>query len=95
MLLGPPNKGVHVVVWGECQLDTETVKMWLGIPADTLMRIGYKNLSPDYVLPIPLRGRSRLSHIYCFMMTIQERLRIHWWIGMAHSTRSRISCSVN
>eukprot|EP00210_Caulerpa_lentillifera_P000296 g289.t1 len=56
MLLGPPNKGVHVVVWGECALESGDIKMWLGIPADTLQRIGYKNLKADYVLPIPLRG---------------------------------------
>lgn len=57
MLLGPPNKGVHVVVWGDCMLDSQKVTMWLGIPADTLLRIGYKNLKADYVLPIPLRGQ--------------------------------------
>lgn len=56
MLLGPPHKGVHVVVWGECALESGQIKMWLGIPADTLQRIGYKNLKPEYVLPIPLRG---------------------------------------
>jgi len=56
MLLGPPNKGVHIVVWGDCELGTERVKMWLGLPADTLHRIGYKNIKADYVLPVPLRG---------------------------------------
>ena len=56
MLLGPRNRGVHVVVWGDCVLNSEELKMWLGIPADTLLRIGYKNIRPDYVLPIPLRG---------------------------------------
>ena len=45
-----------MVVWGDCVLNSEELKMWLGIPADTLLRIGYKNIRPDYVLPIPLRG---------------------------------------
>ncbi|GMH38570.1 hypothetical protein BSKO_06454 [Bryopsis sp. KO-2023] len=55
MLLGKPGKGIHVVVWGECNSLTKELNMNLGIPADALARAGIE-VEPGYILPLPLRG---------------------------------------
>lgn len=88
MLLGSPKNGVHIVVWGDCMVDTENINMWFGIPADTLERIGYRNVKADYILPIPLRGCSTIRFDWrTWLLQAQQKIRMS--IGRAHGTNWR------
>lgn len=51
------SNGIHVCSWGDIDLIRSQLDMIFGIPADTLeSTLGIKNLSPKYILKIPVQG---------------------------------------
>ena len=51
---------IHVCTWGSIDLPKDSLHMFLGIPADTLNHLfSIKNVHPNYVLKIPIRGSVR------------------------------------
>lgn len=51
--------GVHVMMWGQIDLVSNTVDMTLGIPAEALAAAGVRDLPADYVLPVPVKGTTQ------------------------------------
>lgn len=48
---------IHLCTWGKIDLINDKVRMYLGIPRDTLRySFGIKNLPPNYVLKVPMKG---------------------------------------
>ena len=59
-----PFIGVHLAVWG--RIDTAhgmAMDMTLGLPAASLASIGLRDLPPDYVFTIPLRGTANRPEV--------------------------------
>lgn len=51
------SNGIHVCSWGNIDLVRSELDLIFGIPADTLENtLGIKNLSPKYILKIPIQG---------------------------------------
>lgn len=51
---------IHVCTWGKIDLNQDQVFVNLGLPADTLENaFGLKNLAPESVLKIPIRGSTK------------------------------------
>lgn len=51
---------IHICTWGRIDLIRDQIHMFLGLPADTLQKsFGIQNLSPNYVLKIPIRGSTK------------------------------------
>lgn len=51
--------GVHVMMWGQIDLISNTVDMTLGIPTPALAAAGVRQLPDDYVLPVPVKGTTQ------------------------------------
>ncbi|KAL6757417.1 hypothetical protein V8C86DRAFT_1691080 [Haematococcus lacustris] len=51
-----PSSGVHLVLWGSMDPDSDQVRMTVGVPARTLAKLGLRDLPPDYALPLQLTG---------------------------------------
>jgi hypothetical protein len=49
-------RSVHLCGWGQIDLIHQTVDGTLGLPADTLARLGIPNLPSKYVMKIPVSG---------------------------------------
>jgi hypothetical protein len=48
---------IHLCAWGDIHLARDRLDLTLGLPADTLSEsFGIQNLSPNYVLKIPVEG---------------------------------------
>eukprot|EP00803_Ostreobium_quekettii_P002353 evm.model.scf_1228.1 EVM.evm.TU.scf_1228.1 scf_1228:5381-12769(+) len=56
MTLGPPGRGIKIRMWGTNRMDNGKLDFVLGLPAETLGRVGVRNLDPDYVLELPMTG---------------------------------------
>ncbi len=51
------DNSIHICTWGDVDLVQDKLRMYLGLPADTLAyAFGLKGLNPDYVKKIPIRG---------------------------------------
>ncbi|NGX34423.1 MAG: hypothetical protein K1060chlam1_00776 [Candidatus Anoxychlamydiales bacterium] len=51
------DEAVHLCTWGKIDLNNRTLRMNLGITADTLESVfGIQNLPDDYVIKIPIKG---------------------------------------
>lgn len=48
---------LHICTWGTINLPKDQVRMFLGLPADTLEQVfGIRGLPPSYVLKLPIKG---------------------------------------
>ena len=43
-------------MWGEVDPKSDTIDMWLGIPAASLSQLGISGYSREAMLPIPVQG---------------------------------------
>ena len=51
-----PCAGLHLSMWGEIEPKSDTINMWLGIPAASLSQLGIKGYSREAMLPISVQG---------------------------------------
>ena len=48
--------GLHLSMWGEVDPKSDTIDMWLGIPAASLSQLGIRGYSRAAMLPIRVQG---------------------------------------
>ncbi|EIE19123.1 hypothetical protein COCSUDRAFT_59606 [Coccomyxa subellipsoidea C-169] len=56
VLVGGASRGLHLATWGEVDVKSDQISMWLGFPAASLSRLGLKGLPREAMLPIAVEG---------------------------------------
>ncbi|KAK9904839.1 hypothetical protein WJX75_003587 [Coccomyxa subellipsoidea] len=56
VLVGGASRGLHLATWGQVDVKSDQINMWLGFPAASLSRVGLKGLPREAMLPIAVEG---------------------------------------